>query len=55
MFYVHYPGQTPPPFETVKEAVARKLQAKGGDYDDVAASIQAMKIIELSTKKPIRQ
>jgi len=55
MFYVHYPGQTPPPFETVKEAVVRKIQAKGGDYTDVAAAIRMLTPIDLDREKPTRQ
>jgi len=55
MFYVHYPGQTPPPFETVKEAVVRKIQAKGGDYTNVAAAIRTLTPIDLERENLTRQ
>jgi len=52
MFYVHYPGQTLPSFETVKAVIATKLQDREGEYVDAATSIQDMEVVNLSYERP---
>jgi len=54
-FYVHFPGQTTPAFVTVKEAVATKILARGGEYEDVVTSIRDMRITDLKHMEPRRK
>jgi len=54
-FYVHFPGQTPPAFGTVKEAVETKIAARGGEFEDVVQSIRDLKTFDLKQMEPKRK